>query len=310
MESENLTYTDLFTINSQELSDFIQREALSETYLQDAQQWILPLVPQLIDCRRQRRSQPLILGINGAQGTGKSTMAGLLQLVVGKAGLNTVSLSIDDFYLSKARRRELADKVHPLLHTRGVPGTHDIELALSTISALCEAQAGDRIPLPSFDKANDDCRPFEDWPHAPGAVDIIILEGWCVGIKPQSAAELREPVNDLERNEDPEGVWRNYVNQSLAGQYQALYSCLDKLWFLKVPDFEQVLEWRHLQEQKLRHSGIKKATALMTRVEINKFIQYFERLTRHSLASLADSADIIFLLDTDHRITNRIVRGD
>lgn len=298
-----MSQSDLPTTYQQDLDAFIQREDLPASYREDAQRWFLPLVTELVDARHER-SGPLFVGINGAQGSGKSTLASLLAILFRGSGLNAVSLSIDDFYLSRAGRQRLAREVHPLLATRGVPGTHNTDLALETLAALRQAGGGDRIGLPAFDKAEDDCMPKTQWREVEGPLDLVILEGWFIGARPQAEVDLREPINALEAEEDPAGTWRSYVNQSLAGAYQGLFDQLDELIFLQTPGFEQVLEWRTLQEAKLRQrSG--EGSALMTEKEIRRFIAHFERLTRHCLATLPGQADIVFSLDAHHRITGR-----
>ncbi len=164
----------------------------------------------------------LVLGLNGAQGTGKSTLARLLARLLERIhGLRAAVLSLDDLYLTAEERAHRAAAIHPLLATRGVPGTHDVDLGIRTIRAFREAKP---LAIPRFDKARDDRAPVSTWPRWEGACDVVIFEGWCVGARPQRADELQEPVNGLERLEDPTGDWRWYVNRELGGPYQALFS--------------------------------------------------------------------------------------
>lgn len=242
----------------------------------------------------------LIIGINGAQGSGKSTLCDFLRLILEQCHDQRVAvLSIDDLYLTRAERQALASEVHPLLITRGVPGTHDVELGLATLNRLRAAAESDLTPLPAFDKASDDRRPAKDWPVFRGRPDIILFEGWCVGATPQPEAALREPVNALEREEDADGRWRSYVNRRLETDYRRLFAELDRLFFLRVPDMDRVLEWRSLQEQKLA------ATAgagrhVMDAAAIRRFVMHYERLTRHNLADLPARADLTLNLTDDH----------
>lgn len=286
----------------QQLSDFIIREALPDTYREDARRWFVPLADWLLR-RTQDSGQALLLGVNGAQGTGKSTLAGLLTELLSGSGLTVANLSIDDFYLSKAARREKAANVHPLFASRGVPGTHDAELLLNTIQDLRSASCGATIPLPRFDKASDDCVPREDWPAVTGPVAVIVLEGWFVGVPPETEAALAQPVNSLEREEDPEGVWRRSVNTALAGAYQQVFADLDYLVMLEAPSFAQVYEWRCVQESKLRQRSPENAPGLMSDAALRRFVQHFERLTRHGLTVLPDRADRVYALDRQHRVT-------
>ena len=227
----------------------------------------------------------------------------MLSALLTSSGYRTVNLSIDDFYYSKAKRQELADEIHPLLRSRGVPGTHDVDLALNLIEQLCAAGSNQQITLPRFDKSLDDCRPVAACEQIQGPIDIIILEGWFVGAKAQAGDELTQAINELEINEDSDGRWRAYVNQQLAGSYQSLFEKIHILLMLQAPGFEQILEWRSLQEEKLRTLAVTNASGLMDRKAIKHFIQHFERLTRHCLRTLPDSADRVFQLNTEHRIT-------
>ena len=287
------------------IEDFIRQEHLPATYLQDATQCFLPLIGDIETAIESNQHSPFLIGINGAQGTGKSTMAKLLGALLSEGGHRVVTLSIDDFYYSKAKRQELAGTVHPLLTSRGVPGTHDVDLALRLLEPLCCAKPEQEISLPGFDKSLDDCRADADCEKIHGPVDLIILEGWFVGVKPQEKDALTVAINELENKEDNDGRWRSYVNTQLAGGYQSLFEKLHMLLMLQAPGFEQVLEWRSLQEEKLRASVAKDASGLMDHKAIERFIQHFERLTRHCLQTLPDSADRVFRLDSGHRIHPR-----
>ena len=294
---------NLHTMYQQLIKDFIQQERLPSTYLLDATQYFLPLVRDIKAEIQSSRNGPFLIGINGAQGTGKSTLAKLLSALLTSTGYRTANLSIDDFYYSKAKRQELANEIHPLLRSRGVPGTHDVDLALNLIEQLYAAGSNQQITLPRFDKSLDDCRPVTACEQIQGPIDIIILEGWFVGAKAQAGDELTQAINELEINEDSDGRWRAYVNHQLAGSYQSLFEKIHLLLMLQAPGFEQILEWRSLQEEKLRRLAVTDASGLMDRKAIKHFIQHFERLTRHCLRTLPDSADRVFQLNTEHRIT-------
>ncbi|MEO8309507.1 MAG: kinase, partial [Pseudomonadota bacterium] len=230
------------------IGQFLQRERLQEAYRLTISNALLPLGAAM--ARRARLSDHMVVvGLCGAQGSGKSTAAAALVEILQLDDLPAVALSIDDFYLPRAERMALAQRVHPLLITRGVPGTHDVELAQATIDSLAEDEP---TLLPSFDKATDDRRPRNQWRACQGPMRVVILEGWCVGALPQTAEQLAIPVNALERNEDPDGRWRDYVNAALAGRYRTLYDRLSPLVLLAAPSFEVVQRWRGEQEQRLR----------------------------------------------------------
>lgn len=242
----------------------------------------------------QRR--PRILGIQGTQGSGKSTLAEVLQWHLQQQGLSVAIVSIDDLYLPKAARQQLAQDRHPLLATRGVPGTHDLALGESILHWV-RVGTGAKA-LPRFDKSRDDRRPESDWPVLSAPPDLLIFEGWCVGLTAEPEAALLEPINDLERLEDAHGQWRRYVNAQLAGPYQHLFAALDALIVLRAPGFEQVFDWRRRQEEGLRGKG---GSGVMNDAQLRRFIQHYERLTRYGLATLADRADVVIDLDDRQR---------
>ena len=197
------------------------------------------------------REAPLFVGLSGPQGSGKSTLTALVAQLLRSRGLRTANLSLDDLYLTPAERARLGQTVHPLLRTRGAPGTHDIALGLGVLGDL--SRAGPAL-IPRFDKAADDRAPVADWERFDGPADVILLEGWCLGARPQPDAALVAPVNALERDEDPAGVWRRYANTALAGSYRALFDRIDLLIVMTAPDFPTVRLWRGQQEQRLRKS--------------------------------------------------------
>ncbi|MGH6614449.1 kinase [Sphingomonas sp.] len=254
-----------------------------------------------IIARREAADRPLLVGICGAQGSGKSTLAlGLARLIEHRTELKVAALSIDDFYLPHAARQALAHTVHPLFATRGVPGTHDVALAERTIRRLATAASDAKTPLPRFDKASDDVEPQPVWPVFHGRADIILFEGWCVGARPETAAALVSPINMLERDEDPDGIWRRAVNTALAEQYHALFGHLDLLLMIAAPSFDTVFAWRGEQERKLaaraRAAG-KQTDAIMDDTALRRFISHYERLTRHILADMPMRADGVMTLD-------------
>ena len=246
----------------------------------------------------------MVLGICGAQGSGKSTVAQDLAVRLQKRGTAVARLSIDDIYLTRAKREELARRVHPLLATRGVPGTHDLALGHQVLDELAEGKAA---LLPRFDKAADDRAAPERWVKAPERCAVLLFEGWCVGARAQSPDQLAAPANALEAQEDSDCVWRNYVNEALAGPYQRLFARLDGLILLAAPDFETVFDWRMQQERALRVETRETQGSdrrIMDEEQIIRFVQHYERLTRHVLAEMPDRADLVFRLDTARRVVS------
>ena len=246
----------------------------------------------------------LVVGVNGAQGSGKTTLCSILALLLESGfGLRVTSLSIDDLYLSRGERDKLGKSVHPLLATRGVPGTHDVQMGLQLLTELQEPQAGRKISIPVFDKSIDDRSPQSKWRMVETPLDIILFEGWCVGATPQTTEELLNPVNRLEENDDAEGLWRGHVNSQLATDYARLFATLDLLLMLEIPDMECVFTWRGLQEEKLAAQAQRTdATQLMDKAALQRFIMHYERLTRHILAEMPERANLVLRLNSAHQV--------
>ena len=237
--------------------------------------------------RHQRAGHVPLIAIAGAQGSGKSTLAG-----EAAPALSCATLSLDDVYQTRAERAALAARVHPLFAVRGPPGTHDLALLDRTLRRLRSAGAGDRTPMPAFDKLADDRRPETDWPLFKDRPRAVLIEGWCLGATPQDEAELAASINDLEHTDDPHGVWRRTINHSLATDYAPLFATFDALLFLKAPAFDRVLDWRTEQEASLTRAPVPDAR----RDELARFVQHFERITRHMLAG-GVAADVVAQLD-------------
>ncbi|MCW8934466.1 MAG: hypothetical protein OQK98_07055 [Gammaproteobacteria bacterium] len=254
--------------------------------------------------------KPLIVGINGAQGSGKSTLSKITSGILEKGfGKKVISISIDDLYKGKKQRRQLASQIHPLLITRGVPGTHDTELGISILHHLLNKNTSELL-IPVFDKSIDDLLPTEKWKKVSNEYDIILFEGWCVGSIPQTEKSLKDPINDLERSDDSDGTWRRFVNQQLESTYAELFSLIDIQVMLKIPAFNRVFEWRKLQEEKLKSSlNDNNDNNIMNDAEITQFIMHFERLTRHTLNEMPHRSDIVLELGDDQQIKNVVLNN-
>jgi D-glycerate 3-kinase len=273
---------------------FLQRNQLPDSYLAMAKEWFHPLLTD-ISQRAQVSEGPQVVFINGSQGSGKSTLADYLcTSTAEQQGSQCVALSLDDFYLTREQRIELARDVHPLLATRGVPGTHDIPLAMATIKSLIMGQ--DETLITRFDKSIDDRYPVQDCLTLSGPVGLIILEGWCVGATPQSDEALETAINRLEQQEDTQGLWRAYSNNALAGTYQRLFEMADSLVMLRAPSFDSIFKWRLEQERKM-------SMPLMDEAEILRFIQHYQRLTEHCLLEIPKRADHLFQLNSERQIS-------
>lgn len=273
---------------------FLRRHGLPSAYLGQAEQWFDPLAAYLLRAAARAGAPPLLVGVNGCQGSGKSTLCDYLAERLRELhSCTVVVLSLDDFYLTRVARQQLAETVHPLLATRGVPGTHDVPLLRQTLDALGRARDGDRVLIPRFDKALDERRPEAARDTCSGPVDLVLLEGWCLGVRPQ--ASLEPAINPLESVEDADGVWRRYVNHAIAQDFLPLYPHITTWVMLRAPSFDCVYDWRLEQEHKLAQAST--GAAIMSDADVARFIQFYERLTRHCLATLAPQMDIVFQLD-------------
>ena len=236
-----------------------------------------------------------VYAISGVQGSGKSTLAAQLAALARQRGLRVVVLSIDDFYLGQRVRWRLGREIHPLLATRGPPGTHDVALACEVIDRL---QAGKPTRLPRFDKIADRRLSPSRWPEVHG-VDLVVFEGWCLKAPAQPTAALRDPINALERQQDRDACWRTYCNDALGREYPALWSRLDRLLFLQPPGFEVVPGWRWQQEQALQAANPRRQA--MTKAQVEHFVQLFERVSRHTLRTLPAIAQRTVAIDALRR---------
>lgn len=265
----------------------------------------------LLDWLQARiHAQPgcLVLGVCGSQGSGKSTLARQLIQTLDSRGLRCATLSLDDLYLTHAERQNLARSVHPLLATRGVPGTHDVNMGCAVIDAARRLSTGETLPFPRFNKAQDDRHPERDWDVVEGPLDLLIFEGWCVGVGAQDSTELATAVNALERDEDADARWRRWVNQQLEQHYPALFARLNALLYLRIPGWSAVLDWRRQQEAETAAANQAQNNRLMDEAQLQRFIQHYQRLTEHALNTLPALADVVRSIDAAHRVVGQEIQ--
>jgi D-glycerate 3-kinase len=293
-------------LNSAQILAFTQKHQLPDDFYTVIDNHYLPLAHWLADTKLDGTE---IIGISGAQGTGKTTLSDFLKLALEtQNGLSIATLSLDDFYFRRSERKNLGKKIHPLLQTRGVPGTHNLKLCNQVITNLQRLEKNNTLQLPRFDKAQDDRFPRKNWPFVTGPIDIIILEGWCLGSQPQDANSLLKPLNKLEEIQDPDMVWRTYVNDQLQTNYSELFESFDKLIFLKAPGIKAVHNWRQEQEAKLAQKSNSLNTEIMDESQMSEFLQHYERLTRENLNHLSLLADVTMDLNEYHHVTSTFYR--
>ncbi len=240
-----------------------------------------------------------IIGLSGGQGTGKSTVTGILEFILKNIyRLDVCIFSIDDFYKTKSQRSKMSKNVHRLFLTRGVPGTHDVTLINKKIREL-KKKKFKQVFLPRFDKSTDDRHKKKKWAKIKKPPQIIIFEGWCVGAKHQKYSLLKKPLNFIEKKHDAELKWRKKVNYYLKNDYKNLFNKIDKLIYLKAPNYDYIFKWRLLQEKKLKLTSKNKKT--MSKSKIREFIMFYERITKQMMIDFKYISDLTIFLDRDHR---------
>ena len=255
--------------------------------------------------KRVIKKKPLIIGLAGGQGSGKTTISSILSLILKKYfELKVFRVSIDDFYKTRKDREILSKKKHPLLMTRGVPGTHDIDLILNFFKKVKEKNFKEFM-VPKFNKAIDDRCSKDLWYKLKSRPDVVIFEGWCVGAKSQKNAQLKKPINLLERVHDQNTKWRSYVNNQLKKKYKTLFKQLDGLLYLKTKNINLLRAWRLKQERKLRlQTKNKRNLKIMSSDDVINFMQTYQRITQQMFKDMPKYSSIIMSLNSSHQIKN------
>ena len=256
------------------------------------------------------KKKPYFVGLAGGQGTGKTTTSSLIKIILSKYfKLNVFRISIDDFYKTRKERINLSKKVHPMLLTRGVPGTHDINMMLSFFRKT-KGKKFKRLKLPTFNKAIDDRFKKKNWYDLKKRPDVVIFEGWCVGAKSEKNNTLKKNINSLEKAEDQKQIWRKYVNQQLKSKYKNLYSQLNCLVYLRAKNFKLLQKWRLKQERKLwLKSKVKSNLKIMSNRNVLNFMQTYQRITQNMFKNTPKYASVIFNLNSNHQIETAVYKN-
>jgi len=255
------------------------------------------------------KKKTYFVGLAGGQGTGKTTTSTLIKIILNKYfKLNVFRISIDDFYLTRKERISLSKRVHPMLLTRGVPGTHDINMMLNFFKKS-KNKKFKSLKLPTFNKAIDDRFSEKHWYDLKKKPDVIIFEGWCVGAKSETNNTLKKTINSMERTKDQKQIWRKYVNDQLKSKYKKLYSRLNCLIYLKAKDFSLLQKWRLKQERKLWIKSKKSSnTKIMSKEDVLSFMQTYQRVTQNMFKYMPKYASIIINLNSNHQIKSAVYR--
>ena len=230
--------------------------------------------------------------ISGGQGSGKTTLSIVLKYFLENFFNKKVAIfSIDDLYLSKKNRLKLAKNIHPLLKTRGVPGTHDIELGIKVIKSLI-SKKNKKTLIPKFSKEKDDMVDKSYWKIFNGTPDIIIIEGWCMGAKPMRDDFWHGPINSLEESHDPNGFWSMWVNKKLAGNYQDFFNMFDLSVYVQSKNFKQIIKNRLMQENIAKHFSHGR-NGYMDEKEVLNFVMHFERITENMKTYMPQKSNFV-----------------
>ena len=283
-------------ISSQETKKdkFKNKDKMIKSFLIPVSFWI---------SKRVNKKKPLIIGLAGGQGSGKTTISSILTLILKNYfKLNVFKVSIDDFYKTRKDRKSLSKNKHPLLMTRGVPGTHDVDLMLNFFKQIKDKNFKS-LQIPKFNKAIDDRCQKSLWYKIKTKPDVVIFEGWCVGARPQLNSQLKKPINSLEKVHDQGAKWRTYVNNQLKTKYNALFKQLDGLLYLKAKNFSLLREWRLKQERKLWvQTKNKKNLKIMSSGDVINFMQTYQRITQQMFKDAVKSSSVIMNLNINHQI--------
>jgi len=257
--------------------------------------------------KKAEKKTPYFVGLAGGQGTGKTTISSLIKIILIKYfKFNVFRISIDDFYKTRKERINLSKRVHPMLLTRGVPGTHDINMMLNFFRKS-KSKKFNRLKLPKFNKAIDDRFNKKKWYDLKKKPDIIIFEGWCVGAKSEKNNTLKKTINSLEKAKDQKQIWRKYVNNQLKSKYKKLYSQLNCLVYLKAKNFSLLQRWRMKQERKLWIKN-KVKSKIMNREDVLNFMQTYQRITQNMFRNMPNYSSVIFNLNSNHQIKSAVYK--
>ncbi len=260
--------------------------------------------------KKANNKKPFFVGLAGGQGTGKTTISSIIKIILEKYfKLKVFKISIDDFYKTRKERVSLSKKVHSIFLTRGVPGTHDVNMMLDFFKKS-KAKKFKNLKLPNFNKAIDDRFPKNKWNKINRRPDIIIFEGWCVGAKAETNKTLKKSINSMEKVNDPNLIWRKYVNQQLKTKYKKLYSQLNCMIYLKARNFSLLQKWRLKQEHKLWLKTKKKGGhKIMSKKDVINFMQTYQRITQNMFKNTPKYASIILNLNSNHQIKTAVYKS-
>jgi len=255
----------------------------------------LPLALDLANVRC-KSNKTLIVGILGGQGMGKTTLCIVLKFILEALDFSVASLSLDDLYLTYAERQKLQQQNSRLIW-RGPPGTHDIELGLKLLEQCLCQDTQIEVQLPRFDKSAINGSGDRTIPETISKPDILLFEGWFIGVQPIDQSYFDNPPLPIRTTEDIQFALDN--NQHLQ-DYLPLWEKLDRLIILDPEDYRLSKKWRREAEQKIIASG----KTGMKDEECDRFVEYFWKALHPELFinPLLNTADVVVEIKRDRSL--------
>ena len=249
----------------------------------------LPLLSQAYKFQNNY-SDRKIIGISALPGTGKTTLGKWLEAISLKLNFKIAVISIDDFYLPSDEMKK-AIKNNPWNVSRGFPGSHSINLMHEK---LLNWKINGELNVPVFDKSlrnglGDRSHWRLDYP------DILIIEGWFLGIEPFSAGIKYQNINSEDLSQH-ELSYRNNIQNNLSN-YLKVWSLIDKIWHLKPLNFEYMNIWKINQEKEM---FLKKGNALQDE-KLSNFLRMLNVSIPHCSFDVINSYALL-LIDQDRNL--------
>lgn len=260
----------------------------------------LPLSIQ-ISRKKKKLKRAFIQGILGGQGTGKTTLSILLQLILKQLGHTTINLSLDDLYKTYHERQELKQRDRRLIW-RGPPGTHDVDLGIKILDQLRDPHPSQPVAISRFDKSLNNGEGDRIDPEIIEQADIVLFEGWFVGVRPLNNVQKivwPDPINTPEAQQ-----FAKDSNEALKA-YLPLWERLDSLIVLNPVDYRLSKQWRKVAERKMIASG----KTGMSDQQIDKFVDYFWQSLHPELFIIPllnnpNFVDLVIEINDEHRPIN------